>query len=188
MKAIFYEPADNGKTFDWKKSRPRTWTNAKKYREELFDVLTRHDDKDRITTAILEGQELPLAALHEVIREQTIKGSFIPFLAGSGREHVGIQPLLDAVTYYLPSPLDRPPVTGREPAKRRRGRKAQTRCEGRFLRLGLQSGCAEFRRSLLHSHLFGGRETRQPGLLTRDAIAKEFWENYTTCMPTDSAR
>ena len=39
-------------------------------------------------------------------------------LCGSGREHIGVQPLLDAVTYYLPSPLDRPPVVGVNPKKK----------------------------------------------------------------------
>src|SRR4029079_16352192 len=41
-----------------------------------------------------------------------------PVLCGSGREHAGIQPLMDAVCYYLPCPLDRPPVVGRNPKKK----------------------------------------------------------------------
>ena len=52
-----------------------------------------------------------------MIRELTLAGHIQPVFAGSGREHIGIQPLLDGVTYYLPSPLDRPPVTGSNPRK-----------------------------------------------------------------------
>src|SRR5207302_4145199 len=50
-------------------------------------------------------------------REQTLRGQLQPVFCGSGRDHIGIQPLLDAVTWYLPSPVDRPPVTGTNPRK-----------------------------------------------------------------------
>ncbi|MCE9530296.1 MAG: elongation factor G [Planctomycetes bacterium] len=117
MKALFFESADHGKTFRTEEIPAENLEEAQKYREELFDVLTSHDEKDRITTAYLEGQEVKLDDVRALIREQTIKRLIQPVLAGSGREHIGIQPLLDAVTYYLPSPLDRPPVTGTNPRK-----------------------------------------------------------------------
>ncbi len=117
MKAIFYDAADRGKTFRTEEIPAESREEAQKYREQLFDALTRHDEKDKITSAYLETQDAPLAAVREVIREQTIKRLIQPVLAGSGREHIGIQPLLDAVTYYLPSPLDRPPVVGHNPKK-----------------------------------------------------------------------
>jgi elongation factor G len=117
MKALFFETADWGKTIRVEEVPEENREEAGKYREELFDVLTRHDDKDRITSAYLEGRDLPLETVREVVREQTIKRLIQPVLAGSGREHIGIQPLMDAVTYYLPSPLDRPPVTGENPRK-----------------------------------------------------------------------
>src|SRR5437764_1149786 len=66
------------------------------WREKLFDALSERDDKDRITSAYLEGKEVPVATLREVIREQTLAGHIQPVLCGSGREHIGIQPLLDA--------------------------------------------------------------------------------------------
>ncbi len=53
-----------------------------------------------------------------MLREQTLKRLIQPVLCGSGREHIGIQPLLDAATWYLPSPLDRPPVAGVNPKKK----------------------------------------------------------------------
>ena len=46
-----------------------------------------------------------------------------PVFAGSGREHIGIQPLLDGVTWYLPNPLDRPAVTGVNPRKKEKEEK-----------------------------------------------------------------
>jgi elongation factor G len=54
-----------------------------------------------------------------LLREQTRKQLIQPVLCGSGRDHIGIQPLLDAICWYLPSPLDRPPVVGTNPKKHR---------------------------------------------------------------------
>jgi len=84
-------------------------------RAALFDVLTEKDDKDLITTTVLEGQDPEPEKVRQLIREQTLSREIYPVLCGSGRAHIGIQPLLDAVTYYLPCPLDRPPVTGTNP-------------------------------------------------------------------------
>src|SRR4029078_12826410 len=88
------------------------------YREQLFDTLTKNDEGDLITSAYLEGREIPPETIRSLIRQQTIQRHIQPVLCGSGREHIGIQPLLDAVTWYLPSPLDRPPVTGTNPKKK----------------------------------------------------------------------
>src|SRR5205823_5183461 len=74
-------------------------------------------EQDLITSALLDGRSPDSANVKRLIREQTLKGLIQPVLCGSGREHAGIQPLLDAVCDYLPSPLDRPPVTGSNPKK-----------------------------------------------------------------------
>src|SRR5262249_37885494 len=112
MKAKFFDAGDLGKTVRVADIPEEYLDEAKKYRELLFDVLTRNDDKDLITSAVLEGQEPDPAKVRQLIREQCLARKIYPVLSGSGREHIGIQPLLDAVTFYLPSPLDRPPVVG----------------------------------------------------------------------------
>ncbi len=117
MKALYFEPADLGKTIREEAIPDDLLLEAESWREKLFDALTEHDDRDRITSALLAGQEVPAEAVREVVREQTLARHIQPVLCGSGREHIGIQPLLDAVTYYLPSPLDRPPVVGQNPKK-----------------------------------------------------------------------
>jgi elongation factor G len=117
-KAYYYNERDEGKTFRVEAVPSELEGEVGRWREFLFDVLTRHDDKDRITSLFLEGKDIPLPTLRQVIREQTLARQIQPVLCGSGREHIGIQPLMDAVTYYLPSPLDRPPVVGRNPAKK----------------------------------------------------------------------
>ena len=53
-----------------------------------------------------------------MLRDATLHRLIVPVLCGSALDHVGVQPLLDAVTYYLPSPADKPPVTGTNPKKK----------------------------------------------------------------------
>jgi elongation factor G len=115
MRARFFDAGDYGKTVRDAEIPEEHLDEARKYRAELFDVLTQNDEKDLITSVVLEDKEPDPAKVRQLIREQTLSRKIYPVLSGSGREHIGIQPLLDAVTYYLPSPLDRPPVVGTDP-------------------------------------------------------------------------
>jgi elongation factor G len=117
QKALFFEPGDQGKSFRAEALTEDQQLLAQEWREQLFDALTQFDEKDRLTSAYLEGKEVPVATIRELVRELTLARHIQPVFAGSGREHIGIQPMLDGVTYYLPSPLDRPPVTGVNPRK-----------------------------------------------------------------------
>jgi elongation factor G len=115
MHALTFDRADFGKTIRVEPIPEECLLEAEDYRAQLFDVLTEADDQDLITTAVLEGKAPDPAHVRTLIRRQTLARRIYPVLAGSGREHIGVQPLLDAVAHYLPSPLDRPPVTGTNP-------------------------------------------------------------------------
>jgi elongation factor G len=115
MKALFFEKGDFGKTIREEAIPEEHLLEAEDYRAKLFDALTEADDQDLITTAVLEGTAPDPAKVRQLIRQQTLARRIYPVLAGSGREHIGVQPLLDAVTFYLPSPADRPPVVGTNP-------------------------------------------------------------------------
>lgn len=117
QQALYFEPSDYGRTVRTAPIPDDMLDEVKAYREQLFDVLTQHDEQDLITTAYLEGRTIAVESIRQLVREQTIKRLIQPVLAGSGREHIGIQPLLDAICWYLPSPLDRPPVVGQHPSK-----------------------------------------------------------------------
>jgi elongation factor G len=117
QQALYFEPADFGKTFRSEPIPDEFKAAAQAARERLFDVLTENDPDDRLTSSYLEGKEVPVETIRAAVREQTLKRLIQPVLCGSGREHIGIQPLLDAVCWYLPSPIDRPPVTGTNPRK-----------------------------------------------------------------------
>jgi elongation factor G len=79
-------------------------------RESLLELLSESDD--RIMTAYLEGKDIPVDLLKDAVRKGTIRGDFTPVLFGSSLKKKGVQPLMDAIVEYLPSPLDVPPVRG----------------------------------------------------------------------------
>jgi elongation factor G len=79
-------------------------------RSELIETAVEQDDA--AMEAYLEGNEPDAAALKTLIRKGTLNFSFVPVLCGSAFKNKGVQPLLDAVVDYLPSPLDIPPVQG----------------------------------------------------------------------------
>ena len=118
MRAIYFDPKDFGKTIRSGPIPENMRAEAKSWREKMFDVLTQHDDKDAFTSAYLEGNDITPFTIRKLVREQTLKRLVQPVLCGSGREHIGVQPLLDAVVWYLPSPLDRPAVVGTNPIKK----------------------------------------------------------------------
>jgi elongation factor G len=117
QKALYYSAKDDGKTFRTEDVPAAMQADCRRWREALFDILTKNDDHDLITSALLEGREPAPENVHRLLRDQTLKRLVQPVLCGSGREHIGVQPLMDAVTLYLPSPLDRPPVVGTNPQK-----------------------------------------------------------------------
>ena len=83
---------------------------AREYREKLIEAAVELDDE--VMTAYLEGKEPDEATLKRLIRKATISSAFFPVLCGSAFKNKGVQPLLDAVVDFLPSPLDVPPIKG----------------------------------------------------------------------------
>ncbi|TMJ39201.1 MAG: elongation factor G, partial [Alphaproteobacteria bacterium] len=83
---------------------------AKQYRERMIEAAVELDDN--VMAAYLEGKEPDEATLKRLLRKAVITGAFFPVLAGSAFKNKAVQPLLDAVVDYLPSPLDVPPIKG----------------------------------------------------------------------------
>ncbi|MDR7443048.1 MAG: elongation factor G [Armatimonadota bacterium] len=86
---------------------------AREYRERLLEAAS--EVSDEVMMAYLEAQPVSEALLKQAIRQGTISGKIVPVLAGSSFRNKGVQPLLDAVVDYLPSPLDIGPVRGSNP-------------------------------------------------------------------------
>jgi len=84
-------------------------------REHLLEEVSHYDDE--LVELILEEAEIPQERLKQAIRKATLEIKLTPVLCGSSFKNKGVQPLLDAVIDYLPSPLEVPPVEGLEPVK-----------------------------------------------------------------------
>jgi elongation factor G len=83
---------------------------AAEYREKLIETAVEQDDE--VMEAYLEGNIPDAATLKRLIRKGTMERAFVPVLCGSAFKNKGVQPLLDAVVDYMPSPLDVPAIKG----------------------------------------------------------------------------
>ena len=93
------------------------------------------EQDDDVMEAYLDGNEPDVATLKKLIRKGTLNFSFVPVLCGSAFKNKGVQPMLDAVVDYLPSPLDVPPIQGLKldgVTDRRRARPTTTRRSRRW--------------------------------------------------------
>jgi len=109
MENLYWEDTEGGEIK--RESIPEEYVEpARNYKDQLLETLSEYDD--RIMTLYLDEKEVPADLVQEVIRKGTVEGSFIPVLFGSSLKKKGVQPILDAIIYYLPSPEDLPPVKG----------------------------------------------------------------------------
>src|SRR6185437_3546159 len=88
---------------------------AKLWRDQMLEKL--YDCSNELMELALAEAPVPDDLLRRVLREATVHQLIVPVLCGSALDHIGVQPLLDAVAHYLPSPADRPPVEGTDPEK-----------------------------------------------------------------------
>jgi elongation factor G len=110
MKAIVWEEETLGAAFHDEEIPADLLDRAKEYREKMIETAV--DMDEAAMEAYLEGKEPSEAALKAMIRKGTVQGLFYPVLCGSAFKNKGVQPLLDAVIDYLPSPLDVPAIKG----------------------------------------------------------------------------
>src|SRR5689334_3800487 len=111
MKAILYKD-ELGKEFDVVDIPEEYADAANAAREHLVEEVSHYDDE--LVELILEDAEIPIDKLKAAIRKATLELKLTPVFCGSAFKNKGVQPLLDAVLDYLPSPVDVPPVHGLE--------------------------------------------------------------------------
>ena len=112
LKKYTWAGSDLGQKFDLVELEGTELDEAKLYRDELIEALADFDDK--LAEDYLNGKEITAETMETAIRKATIKDGFIPVLCGSAFKNKGVQPLLDAVVKYLPSPLDKGEVSGHD--------------------------------------------------------------------------
>ena len=114
MKAIIYHD-EKGESFDVTDIPDDLKDQAAEYHGKLIDVLTTFDD--HLMEKVLSDEEVTVEDLRRALRRGTIEGHCVPILNGTAFKNKGVQPMLDAVVDYLPSPLDLPPTQGTLPGK-----------------------------------------------------------------------
>ena len=110
MKGVIWEEEGLGAKYHDIEIPDDLLAQAKEYREKMIEAAVELDDA--AMTAYLDGHEPDEDTLKRLIRKATINSIFFPVLCGSAFKNKGVQPLLDAVVDYLPSPLDVPPIKG----------------------------------------------------------------------------
>jgi len=101
-----------GEDYDVEEIPAELAEQAAEYREKLLEAVSDHDEE--VMELFLEGEDVPVEVLRAAIRRVTLAASAVPVLCGTAFKNKGVQPLLDAVVEYLPSPIDVGAVHGKD--------------------------------------------------------------------------
>jgi elongation factor G len=110
MKAVVWDDEALGAKYHDEEIPADLLDQSKEYREKMIEAVAELDDE--VLAGFLDGKEPDEATIKRLLRKAVITGAFYPVLCGSAFKNKGVQPLLDAVVDYLPSPLDVPPIIG----------------------------------------------------------------------------
>ena len=113
MKVISWSDEDSGVTYDYSDIPEKLLPQAEQYRHELIESIVEEDDD--ILERYLESNEVTEADLIELIKRITLQYKRVPVYCGSSLRNIGVQPLIDGIRDYLPSPLEVPPIEGINP-------------------------------------------------------------------------
>ncbi len=102
--------SDDGRKVEQADIPEELLVDAELAREEMLERI--YDFDDELMELGMEKQEIPEGVIHRAVRSATLAREIQPVLCGSALDYIGIPPVLDAVARYLPSPADKPPVTG----------------------------------------------------------------------------
>ena len=127
MKEIHWDAESEGEKFTAGEISDAYKAQAEEWRAKLVDTVASNDDE--LAELYLDGQEITTEQLVASIRKSTINRSLVPFLCGSSRHNQGIQPLMDAIISYLPSPVEVPPAEGVHVKKRGEEEKVPVKCD-----------------------------------------------------------
>ena len=109
-RGIVWQNEDLGAKYEYVDIPEDMADKVAEYREKLIETVVEQDDD--VMEAYLEGNEPDIATLKKLIRKGTMARDFVPVTCGSAFKNKGVQPLLDAVVDYMPSPLDVPAIKG----------------------------------------------------------------------------
>jgi elongation factor G len=115
MKAIFWHDETLGAEYSIEEIPAELKKKAQAYHQLLVESVVENDDGEALMAKYVEGEEIAEEELKASLRKSVIGMKLFPVICGTAFKNKGVQPLLDAVVDFLPSPLDIPPVTGQNP-------------------------------------------------------------------------
>ena len=115
MKAIIWNDESMGAEYDVEEIPEELKKKANAFHQILVETIVENDDQDELMHKYIEGETITEPELKAALRRATVKMKLFPVICGTAFKNKGVQPLLDAVVDYLPSPLDIPPVKGKNP-------------------------------------------------------------------------
>ncbi len=154
MKKIIWKDDDLGASFSEEEMSNDEADDAALYRDELISSIADYDDE--LAEAYLEGNEISEEILKKGIRTAVIKHGFIPVLCGTAFKNKGVQPLLDAVVDYLPSPIDIGAVKGFEVKNREKETERKPEVEEAFAGLAFKIATDPFVGQLTFFRIYSG--------------------------------
>lgn len=113
MKGIRWHSEDLGASFDWVEIPEDLLEDAQDYREKMIEAAAECDDT--LADLYLSGEQISPAQIKSALRKGCLAMKLVPLTCGASFKNKGVQPMLDAIVEYLPSPLDKPPVEGKSP-------------------------------------------------------------------------
>jgi len=175
FKGIIWHEETLGASFSEMEIPQEILPQALEQRSKLLETVAELDDI--LTEKYLEGEEFSEEVIKEAIRRGTISLNLVPVLCGAALKNKGIQPLLDAIVDYLPSPLDIPPVQGTDPrtdhVEERKSSDDQPFC-GLAFKIIMDQG-----RKLTYTRIYSGvlkngSEVYNPRLRAKERVARIF--------------
>jgi len=162
---------------------------ATEYRKKLLETVAESDDA--LTERYLDGEEFSEDVIREAIRRETISLNLVPVLCGAALKNKGIQPLLDAIVDYLPSPIEIPPVKGVNPRTDNVEERASNDDEpfcGLAFKIMMDQG-----RKLTYTRIYSGilkagAEAYNPRLGSKERVARIFLMHANHRERLDEAR
>ena len=125
MRALYFDAESKGRTIEVRDIPEELAGDAEQWHGKLLDAVSLVDDE--VMHTYMDTGEVPPELIIRALRSATLAGAIQPTFCGSSLDYCGVQPLLDGVNRYLPSPLEVPPVTGINPAPRKNQDPEETR-------------------------------------------------------------
>ena len=144
---------------------------AEEYRAELIEAVA--ESSEELMEKYLEGEELTIDELKAGIRQLTINGEAFPVLCGSAFKNRGVQPMLDAVIDYLPSPLDVPDVEGSSPSNEEEKLTRKASSDEPFAALAYKVAAHPFYGQLIYTRVYSGHAAQGQQVLNSTKGKKE---------------